>query len=91
MDNTEKTRVFEKIKKQIEDNSRRKVRLEEKLEVATQNLKKLVTDIKAEGYDPKNLATMKTEIAERLAAELDKAQKLVDANTSAIAEIEASL
>lgn len=79
---------FDSLRKQLDSNSLKRVRLEEKLRAATQNLQRLVAEVRNAGYDPR---TMETELAAK-EAELSKmidelAEKLV-AQTDAINAID---
>lgn len=59
---------FDSLRKQLDANALKRVRLEEKLRSATQNLQRLVAEIRQAGYDPK---TMEADIAAK-EAELNK-------------------
>lgn len=87
----DKTRAFEAIKKQVDENSRKKIRLEERLNNATENMKKVVTEVRAAGYEPKNLDAIRAETEQKLDAHLSDLTAKVSEQTRAIAEIEASL
>lgn len=79
---------FDSLRKQLDENSMRRVRLEEKLRGATQNLQRLVGEIRQAGFDPR---TMEEELSAK-EAELDQlinelADKVV-AQTDAINAID---
>lgn len=59
---------FDSLRKQLDANALKRVRLEEKLRSATQNLQRLVAEIRQAGYDPR---TMEADIAAK-EAELNK-------------------
>ena len=82
---------FEALKKTIEENSKKKIRLEERLNNATENMKKVVSDVRAAGYDPKTLEAVKAEKAAELEASMDKLRAEVKAQTKEISDIESSL
>ena len=91
METVDKAKAFSNLKKQIEESGRKKIRLEEKLEAATQNMRKVVDEIRAAGYDPKTLGAVKAELESKLEKELDSVKKAADAQTAALAEIESNL
>lgn len=70
---------FQSIKRKQSDLSNKKIRLEERLRTEKEKLEKLIEEISAKGYDPKNLAGVKEEKQKELDANLnDLEQKLQD-------------
>ena len=88
-DNT--TADFDTLKKSIEDNSRRKIRLEERLNNATDNMKKIVSEVREAGYDPKTLESVRADKARELEAAMVDLRAKVQAQTQEITAIETSL
>ena len=82
---------FEALKKSIEDNARKKIRLEERLNNATDNMKKIVSEVREAGYDPKTLDSVRVEKAKELSAAMDTLRAQVQAQTKEINDIETSL
>ena len=82
---------FETLKKNIETNSKTKIRLEERLNNATDNMKKVVADVRAAGYDPKTLETVRAEKSAELDSAMSKLRSDVQAQTKEISDIESSL
>jgi len=61
----DETQRFSKLKESIKEISGRKIRLEERFNSEKERLEKLLTEISAKGYDPKNLGeTRKAKEAE---------------------------
>jgi septal ring factor EnvC (AmiA/AmiB activator) len=87
----DKAQEFSRLKAQIEENARRKIRLEEKLAAATAAMKKVVAEITEAGYDPKTLEVVKAEKEKQLAEMLRELTARVNEQTAALSAIEGSL
>lgn len=62
----DETKRFQNIKNEISDISDQKIRLEERFNNEETILKKLLAEIKKEGYEPKKLTTIRKEKEELL-------------------------
>lgn len=85
MDDTER---FSQIKKDIEQMSNRKIRLEERFKTEKENLEKLLTEINKKGYDPKKLPEIREEKEKKLEELLEELETEVKENQEKLNLIE---
>jgi len=82
---------FVKLNKQNEENSRKRIRLEERLDSAKKALSAKVKEIEAAGFDPKTLDKEVALLGEQVEKELADYREAVEAQTKALEGIEALL
>ena len=91
MASEDKTREFEALKRQAEENTRKKIILEEKYNAATERMKAVVAEIRAAGYDPKTLDAVLADLEQQLDKAFAEYKASVMEQTKAISAIESSL
>jgi len=79
---------FQELSEQKNSNKEKKIRLETKLESAKTELKKIVGEIRAAGFDHKTLKEDLSTKKGELSAELDKYEKEIKEQTEALDAIE---
>ena len=71
---------FNEIKEKFDQLTNKKIRFEERLNSEKERLEKILSEIKAKGYDPKNLSGIKEQKESELKAKLAEfTQKLSEA------------
>ena len=82
---------FMSLNKQNEENSKKRIRLEERLESFKKALAAKVKEIEAAGFDPRTLDKEVSRMEEELAKDMAEYAAAVDAETRALEGIEALL
>ena len=68
----DQTQRFSELKREIEDLSGKKIRIEERFENEKKSLEKLLAEISSKGYDPKNLSEIKKQKEEQLKKSMEE-------------------
>jgi len=79
---------FSKLKKDIQEISARKIRLEERFNTEKERLEKLLKEISEKGYDPKNLSETRQAKEKELSEAIVALEKGVQEASAKLAEIE---
>jgi len=81
----EKFISLEKRRKELDD---KRIRMEEQLKLKKEELAKVISQIKAEGYDPNKLKDTLTEMEEKLAKDTQEFETQLAKATDLLASVE---
>lgn len=79
---------FTSLKKDIQDISERKIRIEERFKREKEQLEKLLNEIQAKGYDPKKITETRQEKEAQLKTKLEELEKKVKDTQDKLSKIE---
>jgi len=82
---TEKFIALEKRRKELDD---KRIRMEEQLKLKKEELAKVISQIKAEGYDPNKLKDTLSEMEEKLAKDTQEFETQLAKATDLLASVE---
>jgi DNA repair exonuclease SbcCD ATPase subunit len=79
---------FTSLKKDIQDISEKKIRIEERFKREKEQLEKLLTEIQEKGYDPKKISEIRQEKEALLKTKLEELDKKVRDTQDKLSKIE---